>query len=126
MAITVLGLAPLIFIGQNTGLTFILLSLILLGLGFGFFSSPNTNAVMSSVEKNFYGVASGTLGTMRLTGQVLSLGIVMVLFAVYIGREQITPEYYLSFLKSTKTAFIIFTVLCCAGVFASLARGKTR
>jgi hypothetical protein len=81
---------------------------------------------MSSVEKKFYGIASGILATMRLTGQMLSLGIVMLIFGVYIGKVQIMPEYYPLFLKSVKAAFAIFAVLCFGGIFASLARGKMR
>jgi MFS family permease len=111
---------------QSTGLVFIFIALVILGLGFAFFSSPNMNAIMSSVEKRFYGVAAGTVGTMRLVGQMLSLGVVMLMFALYIGRVQITPQYYQPFLESTKTAFIVFAVLCFGGIFASLARGKTR
>jgi EmrB/QacA subfamily drug resistance transporter len=126
MALTTLGLVLLAFLNQDTGFGFILTSLIILGSGFGLFSSPNTNAVMSSVEKKFYGVASGTLGTMRLIGQMLSLGIAMLLFALYLGQVQITPEYYPLFVKSIRTAFIIFAVLCFGGIFASLARGKVR
>ena len=126
MALTTLGLVLLAFLNQDTGFGFILTSLIILGSGFGLFSSPNTNAVMSSVEKRFYGVASGTLGTMRLIGQMLSLGIAMLLFALYLGQVQITPEYYPLFVKSIRTAFIIFAVLCFGGIFASLARGKVR
>jgi len=126
MALTVLGLSLFTFLSEKTVLEFIVASLILLGVGFALFSSPNTNAVMSSVEKRFYGVASGTLGTMRLIGQMLSMGIAMLIFAIYIGRAQITPEYYLLFLRSVNVAFIIFAVLCFGGVFASLARGKVR
>jgi hypothetical protein len=81
---------------------------------------------MGSVERKFYGVASATMSTMRLTGAMMSMGIVMLLFAINLGRVQITPEYYASFLKSTDTAFIIFAVLCFGGIFASLARGKVR
>jgi len=126
MTLTTIGLVLLTFLSQNTRLEFILASLVILGLGFAFFSSPNTNAIMSSVEKKFYGVAAGTLSTMRVTGQMLSVGTAMLLFALYIGRVQITPEYYPLFLKSFKTAFIIFAVLCFGGIFASLARGKAR
>ncbi len=126
MALTTIGLVLLTFLSPDTAIEFILITLVVLGVGFALFSSPNTNAVMSSVEKKYYGVASGTLGTMRLTGQMLSLGTAMLLFALYIGRVQITPEYYSLFLKSTKTAFTVFAVLCFAGTFASLARGKTR
>lgn len=126
MALTVIGLLFLTFLSEKTSLEFIITTLILLGFGFALFSSPNTNAIMSSVEKRFYGIASGTLGTMRLTGQVLSMGIAVLIFATYIGRVQITPEYYPLFLKSAKVAFIIFSVLCFFGTFASLLRGKVR
>jgi len=126
MGLTTLGLVMLNFLSPNMGTEFILLSLGVLGVGFGLFSSPITNAVMSSVERKFYGVASGTLGTMRLTGQMLSLGIAMLLFALYMGSVPITPEYYPLFLKSMKTAFIIFAALCFGGIFASLARSKNR
>ena len=77
----------------------------LLGLGFALFSSPNMNAIMGSVERRFYGIASGMLGTMRLVGQMLSMGIATLLFALYIGRVEITPELYPQFLTSAQTAF---------------------
>lgn len=125
MALTTVGLAMLIFLNNNTGLIFVLASLVVLGLGFGFFSSPNTNAVMSSVDKRSYGVASGVLGTMRLTGQTFSMAMTLLLFALYMGHVQITSPYYPLFLKSMKTAFIISAALCFAGIFASIARGKT-
>jgi EmrB/QacA subfamily drug resistance transporter len=125
MALTTAGLVMLTFLGDATGLHYILISLVVLGLGFGFFSSPNTNAVMSSVERKFYGVAAGTLGTMRLTGQAFSMGMALLLFALYIGRVQITPEYYPLFLKSMKVAFSISAALCFLGIFASIARGRT-
>jgi EmrB/QacA subfamily drug resistance transporter len=126
MGLTALGLLLLTLLDQKTTTPFIMGSLILLGLGFALFSSPNTNAVMGSVEKKFYGVASGTLGTMRATGMMFSMGMVMLIFALYIGPNQITPPYYPLFIKSLKTAFIIFTALCVAGIFASLSRGRVR
>jgi MFS family permease len=125
MAITAAGLVLLTFLTGRTKLEFIVFTLALLGFGFGIFSSPNINAVMSSVEKKFYGVASGMLGTMRLTGQMFSMGMTLLLFALYIGRVPITPENYHLFLKSMKAAFTISAVLCFVGVFASIARGKT-
>ncbi len=126
MALTTVGLVMLIFLDQGTQLSFIIISQVVVGVGFGLFSSPNTNAIMSSVEKNFYGVASGTLATMRLVGQMLSLGIVMIMFALFIGQVQIAPQNYPAFLSSSRTAFIVFAILCFGGIFASLARGKSR
>jgi MFS family permease len=125
MALTTIGLVILIFLGSDTGMLQIIVSLLILGVGFGIFSSPNTNAVMGSVDRKAYGVASGMLGTMRLTGQVLSMGMSLLLFSLFIGRVQITPEYYPMFLKSMKILFTISAVLCFGGIFASIARGKT-
>jgi hypothetical protein len=81
---------------------------------------------MSSVPEKYFGVASATQATMRQVGMMFSMGIVMLLFSIYIGREQITPEYYDLFLTSMKVAFSVFAFLCFVGTFASLARGKVR
>jgi EmrB/QacA subfamily drug resistance transporter len=126
MALTTIGLIIFIFLNEETPLKLIIGNLILMGLGFALFSSPNTNAVMSSAPKTAYGVASATLATMRQVGMSLSMGLVMLMFALYIGRVQITPEYYPLFQESMKTSFIIFAILCFSGIFASLARGKVR
>ncbi len=124
MGLTSAGLVLFTFLNATTPLAYIVINLAMLGFGFALFSSPNTNAVMSSVEDRFYGVASATVSTMRLIGQVLSLGIVVIVFALYIGRVAITPEYYPSLLISINLAFVIFSVLCFGGIFASLIRGK--
>jgi EmrB/QacA subfamily drug resistance transporter len=126
MGISTLGLVMLFFLTPVTGITKLVLILVLLGLGFALFSSPNTNAVMSSVERKHLGVASGSLGTMRLTGQMFSMGIAMMLFAIFIGKVEINPSNIDQLLRAIKVAFIIFAVLCFFGVFASLARGKVR
>lgn len=126
MALSTVGLALLIFLGPDTSLAYVTASLVVLGLGFGLFSSPNTNAILSSVEKRFYGLASGAVGTMRMLGQMFSMAIATLLFTVMIGRVQITPALYPAFLKSVNLAFTIFTVLCGLGVFASLVRGNIR
>lgn len=126
MAFTTAGLLLLGFLNEVTSIEYIVGSLTVLGFGFALFSSPNMNAVMSAVEKRFYGVASATLGTMRLTGQMLSMGIATLIVAVYLGNVQITPEYYPIFLKSLKAAFMVFAAFCFIGIFASLARGKIR
>lgn len=126
MAFTVFGLFLLIFLTTASPMFYIMFSLALLGFGFALFSSPNTNAVMSSVERRFYGIASGILGTARLTGQMLSMGIAMLVFAVYIGGAQITPQYYGLFLVSVRVIFIILSILCTLAVYASYARGSLR
>lgn len=124
MALTVTGLVQLIFLESTTSIEYILFNLVLLGTGFAFFSSPNVNATMSSVQKKYYGVASATLGTMRLTGQMASMGITMLIFAVILGDHPLSEANSLLLLKSAKFIFAILAVICCGGIFASLARGK--
>jgi EmrB/QacA subfamily drug resistance transporter len=123
MGITALGLVMLIFLGDEPALWFIIASLLLLGFGFALFSSPNVNAIMGSVERRDYGVGSATLATMRLTGQMLSLGIATMILALYVGQSEITPGNHALFIESTTITFAIFAALCFAGIFASLARG---
>jgi MFS family permease len=126
MALTAVGLFLFAFINESTSVTFIVTILILMGFGFALFSSPNTNAIMSSVKKRFYGTASGSVGTMRLLGMMISMGIATLLFAIFIGKVQITTVYHPVFLRSVKVAFTIFSALCFGGIFASLTRGKLR
>jgi MFS family permease len=126
MALTTLGLFLLIFLNDTTPVWYIILSLLILGMGFGFFTSPNTNAVMSSIDKRNYGVGSGILATMRLLGQMLSMGFAMMLIAIFIGPVQITPEYFPQFISCLQTGFLFFTILCGVGIFFSLVRGNMR
>ncbi|NMB80097.1 MAG: MFS transporter, partial [Methanomicrobiales archaeon] len=126
MALTAAGLLALVFIGDQTPLPVIVAILVVIGLGLGVFSSPNTNAVMSSVEKRLYGIAAGTLSTMRLLGQMMSMGLAMMIIAVFIGHVQITSALYTQLITSMHTAFAIFAVLCIAGIYLSLGRYRAR
>ena len=123
MGLTALGLLLLVFLKGDTSLFYIVACLLILGLGFALFSSPNMNAIMSSVEKSFYGIASGTVATMRLIGQMLSMAIVTFLFSLVIGNEEISPLNYDAFLHSVNILFIIFTISCLIGIYFSFTRG---
>ncbi len=123
MGLSAAGLLLLAWLGPTTPMALVLGGLGLLGTGFGLFSAPNTNAVMQSVERRHYGVASGTLGTMRLVGQALSMGIVTFLLALSMGPARLSPEHVPDFLKALRSAFFVFTGLCILGIGASLARG---
>jgi len=126
MALTALGLALLVPIGPATPLPYIVACLALLGVGFGLFSSPNTNAVMSSVAPRHYGTAAATLGTMRLGGQMLSMGAAMLAIALVIGPVPITAAQHPQLVVTTRLVLGLCAVLCAGGVVASLARGDVR
>jgi hypothetical protein len=110
----------LVFVNANTALWFIIAALAVNGLGIGIFASPNTNAIMGSVEKKYLGVAAGTVGTMRTAGMMISMGIMMILFSLFIGQAEITPPYHPEFLMSARTGFIIFTVVSIFGLLCQM------
>jgi EmrB/QacA subfamily drug resistance transporter len=126
MGFTGAGLVALTLLTEDSSLGFMIACLVVLGFGFALFSSPNMNAIMSSVEKRFYGIASGSVGTMRLLGQVISMGVATLIFALFMGRVQISPEYRPILVKALSWAFSVFAVFCVCGIFASLARGRLR
>jgi EmrB/QacA subfamily drug resistance transporter len=126
MVALTIGLVLFAFLNEESTLRYVVLNLMFLGFGFALFISPNTNAIMSSVEERSSGVASGIMATMRLMGQTFSMGIVMFMFMLYMGRTAITAEYHPYLLQSMKTSFAVFAGLCFFGVIASLVRGKIR
>jgi EmrB/QacA subfamily drug resistance transporter len=114
------GLLGLAFLGSSTPLTWIVLSLVLLGCGLGLFSAPNTTVIMGSVDRHHYGLASSLLATMRNTGMMLSMGIVMIFFALLLGNASITPGVSSGFLTSMHLIFVVFFVLTIFGAIVSL------
>ncbi len=125
MGISALGLFFFIFLSTGTPLALIVANLAFIGLGFALFASPNTNAVMGSVDKTLYGVASSLMSNMRLLGQSVSMAIVALITSVIMRGLSIgSPGYVEQLMVSFKIAFIIFAVLCVLGVFASMVRGK--
>jgi hypothetical protein len=77
-----------------------------------------------AVPRKFYGVASGTVGTMRLTGQMFSQAIALLVSAIYLGRVEIMPGNYPQLLMAMKAAFVILATLSMLGIMFSMARGK--
>ncbi len=125
MGTTVVGLLLLLRLEGVTAISSIGVALGLLGFGFALFSSPNSNAIMSSVDRPHYGMASAILATMRLVGQTLSMGIVMLTFTLLMEGQAISVETAPLFLRSLRVACAVFASLCFLGIFASLARGRT-
>lgn len=126
MGITVIGLFGFAFLQVTTPLWYIIMFQMILGLGFALFSSPNTNAVMSSIKPQHYGFASATLGTMRLTGQTMSMGISLMIISLMMGQSTLTQTTDATLLPSIRLAFLVFAILCLIGVYFSLKRGKLR
>jgi len=119
MVFSFAGLLGLCFIHAQTPLYFLIILLLILGIGFGIFASPNTNVIMGSVDKKFYGQASATTGTVRLTGQALSMGIAGMAIALQVGNHPIESSIYPQFLQSMHITFMVFAALSLVGIYAS-------
>ncbi|MFR9143328.1 MAG: MFS transporter, partial [Lentihominibacter sp.] len=122
MAFCAAGTFIFIFIGRETQIFVIIMALVITGLGFSLFSSPNTNAVMSCVDKAEYGVASSILATMRSIGHTLSMVIVTITVTMLIEDMPLADAPAEVLIKVIRISFIVFTLICTAGVFISLKR----
>ncbi|MGE5372019.1 MAG: MFS transporter [Solirubrobacterales bacterium] len=125
MTLTTFGLGILSTLAAATPIWVIIGGLISLGIGFALFASPNTNTVMSSVEKRQYGVASSTLSTMRLVGQALSMAVVAFIFAAdHVGRGHLSAALAPEMLAAVKTGYMVFSGLCVLGILVTFAQGE--
>lgn len=124
MLLTTLGLVGLLFLHPDVAIGRIVVNLALLGLGFALFSSPNMSAIMGSVAKHQYGIASGATATMRLLGQMISMAVAAVVLAITIGQAAIAPANYPQLLSSLKILLAIFAGMCILGIYFSMARGE--
>ena len=97
---------------------------IFLGIGFGFFSAPNANRIMSSVPSQYVGQASASIPTMRGVGNLTSMSIVTAIFAAYLGSSMITVENSGELMNAIRMSFTITSVLAVLGAVASVAKGR--
>ena len=108
-----------------TSMEFLIVSMIIYGIGFGLFSPPNTNVIMGSVPPKDTSVASAAVATMRTVGQAMSMGILTLVFAFVMGDVPIIEQYYPFLISSCQITCIICVVLCLASVFASFVGIKS-
>ena len=120
IGIAAIALAILSFLNGDTPLYIVILAMILQGIGMGLFSSPNMNAIMSSVPPKYAPTASASQATMRTIGQTMSLGLLTLVFAWVMGSLQLAPEYAAMIVQASQTICLICTVACILAVFASL------
>jgi len=98
----------LITLGIGTALIFykwlklLIISLIMLGIGFAFFASPNTTQIMRKIPREAFASALSFLGLMRFLGQSLSTS---VLTAIMLALKNPTP------MEATLTTYMIIAAI---------------
>lgn len=121
MGVTALGLLGMVITVHLRSLWLVVPVVMVIGVGFALFAAPNNNAIMSSVPKKYYSLATPMLGTVRLVGQVTSVAIVTMILSL--GWSFLTPSDEL--LRNIEISFIVFTILCIIGVVPSAARQQS-
>lgn len=117
MALCAAALGLLSFLPEDASLAEIIMILALSGVGFSFFSTPNTNAVMSCVERKDYGVSASILSTMRSIGHTAGMSVVTAVVGIYIGSGSLKGAGPEVLMKTFHISFLIFTLLCILGIF---------
>ncbi|WP_300724655.1 MFS transporter [uncultured Bacteroides sp.] len=87
--------------------------LMLCGMGFGFFQSPNNHIMLASAPEQRAGSASGMLATARLLGQTIGAALVALFFHLY-GEA------------GSHDAFLLAGILMIVGAVASSLRMKQK
>ena len=126
MSIATITLLILIFLDVNTPLYLIVIAMILQGIGMGLFTTPNTNAIMSSVPPNETPNASAAQSAMRTMGQTISMGLLTLVFAWIMGNLKLSSEYAGLIVQSSQLVCIICTIICIIAIFASLVGIKSK
>ena len=117
--ITIAGILVLLALDPNSSLTLIFVSQVLCGTGFGLFSAPNTIIVMSSVQPQYYALASAVQSISRTVGQALSTAILTALLHYAINAEvgttlyvrELSASIHISLLIST-AGYVLATIFC--------------
>ncbi|MGD9823186.1 MFS transporter [Desulfobacter sp.] len=122
MIICAAGLGFAAFLGQDAETWQVLGTLVIMGLGFAAFSTPNMTTVMGSVEPKHYGIASSLVATMRSIGMLTAMTITTLLLGMFMGDAEVSTATAPTFLKTMHTAFMIFALLSLVGIVFSMAR----
>ena len=120
MSIATVTLLILLFLDANTPIYLIVVAMILQGVGMGLFTTPNTNAIMSSVPPKETPNASAAQSAMRTIGQTMSLGLLTLVFAWIMGSLKLSSEHADLIVQCSQIVCMICTVVCIVAIFASL------
>lgn len=102
-----------IFVGQ-----------ILIGLGHGLFATPNTNAVMGSLNKAELGVGSSSVNLARTIGNLTGMSLVGFLIYIYIGDAEFTSESASELTSTLRIWMGIAMSFTIVAAVSSFSRGK--
>lgn len=129
------GLFMLSFLKAETSLFYIMAAMVVTGLGFGMFQTPNNSAIMGNVPPENRGTASGTLATMRNIGMALGVAISGALFSFVEGDAQAAfaaqgladkALEQASFVQGLHITFLAAAGIALVSMAASFTKGRVK
>ncbi|WP_020614074.1 MFS transporter [Sediminispirochaeta bajacaliforniensis] len=118
----------------DTRIAYIDISLVIIGLGFGMFQTPNNSAIMGNVPQEYRGTASGTMATMRNIGMALGIAVSGALFTFSQKRLTIllsgrgmhgTMLQATAFAGALHATFLAASAVAILAMAASLVKGRS-
>lgn len=128
---SIIGFALLSRIGETITFAQLLLPLIFVGVGMGFFASPNRSGIMSGSPPRYRGVASGMSATMNNVGRTFSTGIAFLVIAIgtpltqlksiFVGSAvQSNAPWVKDFISSIHYVYLIGIVMLAVAIIPSV------
>ena len=92
LVLSILSLLLLALVDESTSIAFIVVALVLQGLGMGSFSSPNASAVLSTVDRSKYGIATAFLNMVRNTANVIGVAVATTIVTATMASSGYEPS----------------------------------
>ena len=129
------GLFMMSFFAADTPLVLIIVSMVVSGLGFGMFQTPNNSAIMGNVPPQNRGTASGTLATVRNIGMALGVAVSGALFTFVQGGAKAALSVQgvagsaletASFVQGMRVTFLVAACVALVSMAASFTKGRVK
>lgn len=130
MGVMAAGLIMLSFMGADTPGWYIIISMIVCGIGSGMFQTPNNTALMSSAPADCRGIASGMLSIARNMGMVIGVALSGMMFMTISGKGipngAVNAAEQSMFINAMHITFITAGAIAVLAMTASLIKGKAK
>lgn len=120
------GVFILLDLDFSSAITQVSVGLILLGAGFGLFSTANNNAAMSSVNPVELSSGAALVNLARVMGNLSGMGVVMLIVQRTMGKSEISPERYDLLLETVQVCLAVAFCYVLIATLLSALRGRVR
>ena len=118
------GLCLLLGISPDSSVWYYALAFLLMGISLAFIVTPNTQAVMTAIPREYLSLGSSMVGEFRNIGEASSIGIVNVILVMQLHYQLIGLATAEQLTNTFHITVVVFLLLACIAALCSLLRGK--